>query len=179
MRYCPKLAILKAKEEVMKDKEVINKIIAKINQEDMLVAMKKEKERNLTKNMINQYHEDTQRLKDLALQKQREEDEKIKEYAVMIHSRQRHEETKKRAAEEETKKRWSLVAAETQIQQQKRDENDALRNLLWEEEREERMRKEELEKILRHQKQKVETMRQNKEQIQQNKNQGNFRKFNY
>ena len=131
--------------------------------------LKKDEKNRETKEIISAYQKERDdHKKFLALQSKAEED-KINQYNKMMRQRIEQQEIQQKIAEEEKKKAWHQVAEETQNFNQSRDDYTALRDMLWEEERYEREKKEEEDARLRRLKLKEQLLNENKEQIQAKK----------
>eukprot|EP00555_Chaetoceros_dichaeta_P013954 CAMPEP_0198273692 /NCGR_PEP_ID=MMETSP1447-20131203/57622_1 /TAXON_ID=420782 /ORGANISM="Chaetoceros dichaeta, Strain CCMP1751" /LENGTH=198 /DNA_ID=CAMNT_0043967479 /DNA_START=1 /DNA_END=594 /DNA_ORIENTATION=+ len=87
----------------------------------------------------------------------------------MTQRRRERERDQKKLAEDETKRTWTRVAKETQNLNQSKEEYNLLRDMLWEQELEEKQKKEEEEAILCKMELKENTLRQNLEQIEAKK----------
>jgi len=83
----------------------------------------------------------------------------------MMQKRQEEKIQKEKEMEEEKKRMWKKIAQDTENFRKSRDDYEDLRNMLWEEERLERERKEEEEANQKQMKMKEELLRQNQEQI--------------
>lgn len=161
----------KAKQEAINDKEMVDKILAKINDEDKLESRERNEKKNDIRAHIKEYQENTKREQIILLQKEKEQEDESAAYNELMLQRQKKEETLKKQAEEDTKIRWNEVVKNTELQKKSSDESNSLREVIWEEELEDRKRKEEEEKKCYRLKLKDETMVQNLEQIQAKKQQ--------
>ena len=160
---------MEATKEASKDKVMVNEILAKINDENIREVVEKSRKVEETRLLIKQYQKKREeQQKDLTNQEE-EHDEKIAAYNDMMQQRRELERQQKRLAEVEKKKMWTRVAKETQNFNQSKEEYNLLRDMLWEQELEEKQKKEEEEAILRNMNLKENTLRQNLEQIEAKK----------
>lgn len=153
------------KEVASRDKQIIDDIVAKINEEDELERDARMKKVEETRSIIAQF-QDTRRLHNEAIEEeQRRQEAEIHAYNNMMGQRNAKAKAEKERAEEEKKRQWKKVAAATEHQTHSNDEYDTLRTMLWEEELEAKQKKEEKEAVERQWQQKEEMMRENKAQI--------------
>ena len=101
----------------------------------------------------------------------KQEEEQIRRYYDIMERREAEEDARKRNAEELKRQQWARTVEETNKQIKSREEFDALRDLLWQEESEAKCLKEDRDRISRQNKMKQETWRVNQEQIEEKKRQ--------
>ena len=158
--------MLQAREEqILKDKEVIDNIIAKINEEDRLEMEKRNSIKEDTRSLVKQFQEERTRTKEVLRQQEIQEEAKIKEYNDMIHLRAMQEEAHKRALESKREDTWTKVVEETNLQTRSREEYEELRDMLWQETFEANKAKAEKDRLIQRLILKEETMRLNQAQI--------------
>ncbi|GFH54341.1 hypothetical protein CTEN210_10817 [Chaetoceros tenuissimus] len=158
-----------ARLEMLRDKKVVDDILAQINAEQRLEVEKKNKKRDETKAMITQYQKERQECKSMIEQQEKEQQESIDAYNKLMNEREEEKRQKEKESEELKKKMWSKVAEDTNKFNQTRDDYNDLRTLLWEQERLERERKEEEEESRKKMEQRKELLQQNQQQIEAKK----------
>jgi len=160
------MQIEQARKEAIKDKEMIDKILGDINEENRLEVIERNKKREETKCHIAQYEAERKNIEKERIERELEHERKITEYSQMLMKRQDDKDRQKKEVEEQKKRLWNQVATQTENLNQARDEYNEMRNILWEEELEEKTRQKEENDKLQKLKVKKEMMKQNKEQIQ-------------
>lgn len=155
----------KLKEEASSDKQIIDDVILKIDQEDKLEREARLKKVEETRSNIAEFQAMRSLHKKAIEEEQRRQEAEIQTYNEMMGQRHAKERAEKKLADEEKKRQWKTVARKTENQRQSNDEYDTLRNLLWKEELEAKQKKEEEEAVQRRLEQKEEMMRENKAQI--------------
>lgn len=157
------------RKEALKDKEAVDKILKQINDESRLEIEKKNKTRDETKLIIKQYQDERDAFKDQLAQEEKDQEENINAYNDM--TRIRDEEKRRKEIEQENEKKlmWKKVAEDTKRFNQARDGYNDLRDLLWDQERQEREKIEEEEAAIQRLKLREELLRHNQEQIQAKK----------
>lgn len=158
-----------ARKEALKDKEIIDQILAKVNEEERVGRQKKDKKNLETKEMINAYQNESEKHKQVFAKQEKEHEDKINEYNKMMCERQEECELHQQKIEDDRKKAWRKVADETQNFNRSRDDYNALRDMLWEEERHEREKKEEEEMMKQRQQLKEQLLYENIKQIEAKK----------
>merc|ERR1712238_641262 len=134
--------------EAMNDKEMVDKILAKINDEDKLESRERNEKKNDIRAHIKEYQENTKREQIILLQKEKEQEDESAAYNELMLQRQKKEETLKKQAEEDTKIRWNEVVKNTELQKKSSEESNSLREVIWEEELEDRKREEEEKELV-------------------------------
>ena len=153
------------KEEEIKDKEVIDAIVAKINLEDTLELEERQRKKEETRKLVQQFHDEREKHKLYLKEQEKKQEEEIQNYNHLMEERKNNEEKRKKAMEEEKRIRWEKITEETKSQTQSKELFEELRNMLWQEELEEKRAKEEKERALERARRKKEMMRDNQAQI--------------
>ncbi len=130
---------------------------------------KKNKKRDETKTIIKQYQAERDEFKRILAQEEEEQEDRINKYNSMMQQREEEKRRKELEAENQKKIMWKKVAEETKNFNQARDDYNDLRDLLWDQERQEREKVEEEEAEIRRLQLREELLRQNQEQIQAKK----------
>ena len=131
----------KHKAEALRDKQMIDDIIAKINKEDELELEAKQRKVEETRSLVSQFQNERKQQKEALENEQRQQDAEILAYNQMMEQRKKEEEAEKSRIEEEKKRNYIKVVEETQAQTESKEEYDTLRNMLWEEELEAKQKK--------------------------------------
>jgi len=155
-----------ARLEALKDMEMVDQVLAQINEETRSDAERKNSKREETKVIIREYQNEREEYKRLFAQQEKEQEDSIYAYDQMMQDR---EEEKRRKGEEldaEKKRTWKKVADDAKNFNRSRDDYNDLRDLLWEQERQEREKQEEEEAFRKKLQQRGELLRQNQEQIE-------------
>lgn len=160
---------LKKQEEALHDKKMIDDIIAKINMQDEQHREARQTKIAETRSLIEQFQDERRQQKEALAAEQRRQDEEIQAYNQMMQQRQEQSDAEKKRVEEEKKIRWKMVVEETQNQTQSKEEYDNLRNMLWEEEHEAKLKREEEEAIAKRIEQRRIMTKLNQEQLVQKK----------
>ena len=160
---------LKKQEEALHDKKMIDDIIAKINMQDEQHRETRQTKIEETRSLIEQFQDERRQQKEALAAEQRRQDEEIQAYNQMMQQRQEQSDAEKKRVEEEKKIRWKMVVEETQNQTQSKEEYDNLRNMLWEEEHEAKLKREEEEAIAKRIEQRRIMTKLNQEQLEQKK----------
>lgn len=148
---------------------MVDEILSKIDSESKKEVAGKGRKVEETRSLIQQYQKEREdRQRDLMIREE-EHEKKIAAYNDMTQKRREREREQKKLAEDETKRTWTRVAKETQNLNQSKEEYNLLRDMLWEQELEEKQKKEEEEAILCKMELKENTLRQNLEQIETKK----------
>jgi len=157
----------KAKEDNLRDKEIVDAIMAKINAEDRGDMEERNRKKEETRRIVKEHQDERERMKAMLAKQEEIQEQQIKEYHDAIMNRNEIEKSKKNAVEEARKEQWTKVAEETKNQNRFKEEYNDLRNMLWEEELEERKSREDRERIARRAKEKEEMMSENQAQIRE------------
>lgn len=153
------------KEETMKENKLVDDIIKKINMEDELEREQRMNKVDETRALVLQHQfERTMQMKAIE-EEERRQDSEIQAYNTMMKERYQKEDAEKKRKELEKKKLWENVVDKTQSEIQVKEEYATLRSMLWEEEHEAKLKKEEAETINRQMKLREEMLRENKAQI--------------
>ncbi len=158
-----------AKKEALKDKEVVDDILRQINEEVQTEMHKKNKKRQETKATILRYQAERDEFKRQLAQDEKEQQDKIASYNTMMQEREEEKKRKEREAETQKKLMWKKVAEDTKSFNQARNDYNELRDLLWDQERQEREKVEEEEAQIKRLKLREELLNQNQEQIEAKK----------
>ena len=134
----------KEKEEALRDKRMIDDIIAKINKEDELELKAKQIKVEDTRAQVLQFQNERNQRRKMLENEQRAQDAEILAYNQMMEQRTKEEESEKKRIEEEKKRSYLKVVEETAAQTESKEEYDTLRNMLWEEELEAKQKKAEV-----------------------------------
>ena len=95
-----------AREEALRDKAVVDEVIAKIDEEERLERMARQKKTEETRAMVRGFQQERER-QGLAMEEQeREEREKIEAYNELMKERHRQEEEERQRIEAEKQRRW-------------------------------------------------------------------------
>lgn len=157
------------RKEALKDKEAVDNILKQINDESRLEIEKKNKTRDETKLIIKQYQDERDAFKDQLAQEEKDQEENINAYNDMTRIRDEEKRRKEIERENEKKLMWKKVAEDTKRFNQARDGYNDLRDLLWDQERQEREKIEDEEAAIQRLKLREELLRHNQEQIQAKK----------
>jgi len=161
--------LLKKQEEALRDKKMIDDIISKINMQDEQHREARQTKIEETRSLIEQFQNERRQQKEALAAEQRRQDAEIQAYNQMMQQRQEQSDAEKNRVEEEKKIRWKMVVEETQNQTQSKEEYDNLRNMLWEEEHEAKLKREEEEAIAKRIEQRRIMTKLNQEQLAQKK----------
>lgn len=149
--------------------DMVDQILVQINEETRFDAEKKNRKREETKAIICQYQNEREEYKRISTQQEMEQEESINAYSKMIQGREEDRKRKEEEEEEKKKQLWKAVAEETKNCNQSRDDYNDLRDLLWDQERQEREKQEEEALFRKKLQQKEELLCQNQEQIEAKK----------
>jgi len=153
----------------MMDKEVIDGIIAKMNEDINKELMEKARKNEEARKLMKEFQDERKAMLSANAKKEAEEDAAIRAYMDLLDQRQLLEEKQKREEQDKKHYLWSKVTQESERHRSMKEEYDDLRTLLWEEELEEKKRKQEEDERLKHLRLKQENIRLNNEQIQAKK----------
>jgi len=118
--------------------EMVDQILAQINEETRSDAERKNSKREETKAIIHDYQNDREEYKRLFAQQEKEQEDSINAYDQMMQDREEQQRRKDEEADAEKKRMWKKVADDTKNFNRSRDDYNDLRDLLWEQERQER-----------------------------------------
>ena len=126
--------LLEAKRQTELDKETVNEIVRKINQEDENEMRRKKEIQAASRKMINDYAE--QRRQEIAAQKaaQKAEEDAINAYNRAVEARSEGVAAKKQAKQDEADRKLKKIVEETERKRLAEEEFNNLRDMLWEEE---------------------------------------------
>jgi hypothetical protein len=157
-----------AKLQAELDKEMVDEIMRKINEEDERDWMERKRKQEESAAMVKAYEK--QREKELAERRAAEkaEEDKIAEYNRFMESRNAGVAAKKQAKKDEEDRILAKIVEETERKRREDEEFNNLRDMLWEEELEAQKRRQDEEKKRNARKMKEEMMRAN-EQMMRNK----------
>ena len=150
--------LVEAQKQEEMDKEMVNEIVRKINEDDIRdITLRKKKQDELAA-MVRAYEE--QRKVELAERKraEKEEEDKIREYNRFMDSRNAGVAAKKQAKKDEEDRILAKIVEETERKRQADEEFNNLRDMLWEEELEAKKRQMEEEKRKQSRQMKIEMM---------------------
>lgn len=149
---------LEAQRQEEADKEMVNEIVRKINEDDLRENMNRKKKQDELAAMVRAYEE--QRKLEVAARKkaEKEEEEKIMEYNRFMESRNAGVAAKKQAKKDEEDRILAKIVEETERKRRADEEFNNLRDMLWEEELEAKKRLMEEEKRKQSRQMKVEMM---------------------
>jgi len=160
---------VEAREEAARDKELVDAIVMKIEQEDRMDIEERNQKKEETRALVKFYSEERERRKAQLWEEQKAQEAEIRAYNDLMAERLRKETEEKKAAEEEKKKRWAAVVEQTKQQTQSKDEFNLLRDMLWEEELEAQRIKQDKERAIKRAKDKEDMMRENQKQLDSKK----------
>lgn len=123
---------------VQEDREMVNAIVEKINQEDEAEYRRKKEMQVATAQMIKDFEIQRKIELEAAHIREREEEEKIKRYNDSIESRKGEAEAIRHAKREEEDRILRQIVAETEKRRLDEEEFNNLRDMLWEEELEQK-----------------------------------------
>jgi hypothetical protein len=132
--------LLEAQKQAELDKNMVNEIVAKINQEDQEEFLSRKKRQEETAKMVRDYEE--QRMRELEARKRAEkaEEERILEYNRSMDARNEGVAAKKQAKRDEDDRILAKIVEETERKRREDEEFNNLRDMLWEEELEAKKR---------------------------------------
>mmetsp|Transcript_43973 Transcript_43973/g.131828 ORF Transcript_43973/g.131828 Transcript_43973/m.131828 type:complete len:497 (-) Transcript_43973:323-1813(-) len=139
-------ALAAAEAEFLRERAMVDEVVARIAQEDALDAAARVRKVAETKALIAQFQLDKVAERDARAAAAAAEDRKIAEHWEGVRAREAAEAAKKAAAREVADRMYEQVKAEMQADRAARDEEERLINLLRLEEMEEKRRQEELAK---------------------------------
>lgn len=156
---------VEAREEAERDKEMVQAIVAKINEQDRLEIEERNHKKEETRALVKFFQEERERKKMQILEEERQAEAEIKAYYDLLAQRLKEEEDAKKAAEAEKKRRWAKVVAETKSQNQDKEEFSLLRDMLWEEELEAKRIADDKERVRKREEDKRKMMAENQKQL--------------
>ena len=161
-------ALEEAKQQAELDKQMVNEIVARINEEDERDWRERKKRQQEAAAMVKAYEE--QRKVEVAQRRAAEqaEEERIAEYNRYMESRNAGVAAKKQAKKDEEDRILARIVEETEARRREEEEFNSLRDMLWEEELEAKKRELDETKRRNARKMKEEMMRAN-EQMLRNK----------
>lgn len=165
---------IKEREEMMKeaqlqaehDKNVVDEIVRRINDEDTADMMARKARQEATARLVKEYEQ--QRLRELAARKQaeKEEEEKIMKYNRDMEARNEGVAAKKQAKKDEEDRILQRIVEETARKRAAEEEFNNLRDMLWEEELEAKKRADEANRIQKSREMKKDMMEANSRMMQ-------------
>ena len=161
-------ALEEAKQQAELDKQMVDEIVARINEEDERDWRERKKRQQEAAAMVKAYEE--QRKVEVAQRRAAEqaEEERIAEYNRYMESRNAGVAAKKQAKKDEEDRILARIVEETEARRREEEEFNSLRDMLWEEELEAKKRELDETKRRNARKMKEEMMRAN-EQMLRNK----------
>lgn len=157
-----------AKKQAELDKEMVDEIVRRINEEDERDYLERKKRQEESAALVKAYEE--QRKQELAARRAAEkaEEDKIAEYNRFMESRNAGVAAKKQAKKDEEDRILAKIVEETERRRKEEEEFNSLRDMLWEEELEAQKRQHDENKRRNARLMKEEMMRAN-EQMMKNK----------
>jgi hypothetical protein len=149
----------------LKDKKMIDDIIAKINKEDEMEHAERMRKVEETRAIVAQFQNERRMHMEACERERQEQEAEIEAYNEILRQRALKEDAEKKRIENEKKRRWKKVVEETRNQTQSKEEFDALRAMLWEEELEAKRKKDEEDAARKRMQTKEDLMRENNAQI--------------
>lgn len=151
--------------EALKDKNIVDAIVTRINEEDKLELKERKRKKEETRMLIQQFYEEREKHKRLLAQQEKEQEAEIEAYNKVMEQRKEQEEFLKKTVDDERRARWEKVTEETKALNQSKEILDTLRDMLWQEELEEKRINEEKQLAIARARRKKEMMRDNQSQI--------------
>lgn len=129
------------------DKQMVDDIVKKINEEDELEYKERKARQEATAKIVKQYEQ--QRIRELAARKaaERAEEEKIAKYNRDMEARNEGVAAKKQAKKDEEDRILQRIVEETARKRAADEEFNSLRDMLWEEELEAKKREDEESRV--------------------------------
>mmetsp|Transcript_24384 Transcript_24384/g.50858 ORF Transcript_24384/g.50858 Transcript_24384/m.50858 type:complete len:517 (-) Transcript_24384:84-1634(-) len=156
---------VEAREEAERDKEMVEAIVAKINEQDRLEIVERNRKKEETRALVKFFQEERERKKAQILEEERQQEAEIKAYYDLLAQRLKEEDDAKKAAEAEKKRRWAKVVEETKNQNESKEEFSLLRDMLWEEELEAKRIADDKERVRKREEDKKKMMEENQIQL--------------
>lgn len=123
-----------AREEYMRDKQLVDDVVRKIMQEDLQAMDESNRKKELARGYMYQAYEEKERLRKEQKEEERLQKEKERQYFEEVARRDREHKEKKAAIQGEKDKIFEKLTADAVRQQQERDYWENVRNeLYWEE----------------------------------------------
>ena len=157
---------VEARAEAKRDKEMIEDIVLKINEQDRLEVEERNSKKEETRRVVKFFQGERERKKEMLLDEERQADAEIKSYYDKLARRMKAEEDSKKAADEEKKRRWAKVVAETAGMNKNKEEFNVLRDMLWEEELEAKRISDDKARVLKKEEDKKVMMFENRKQLE-------------
>lgn len=150
------------------DKAMINEIVERINMEDEMDMKKRRERQEMTAKIIQDYGE--QRKREILEKKAKDkaDEEEILKFAKAVEQRSEGVAAIKKAKKDEEDRLLQKIVEESERKKREEDEFNYLRDLLWEEELEEKRKQDEIDRKLKQQQVKKDMMTAN-EQMKLNK----------
>ena len=133
-----KSLILESQKQAEIDREAVNKIVQQINEEDENDYKRRKEIQIQTAKMIADFEQQRKIEKETAKAREREEENKIKQYQDHIASRQEGVLAIKQQKQAEDTRIFQQIVEETERKRRQEEEYNNLRDLLWEEELEQK-----------------------------------------
>lgn len=156
---------LRMKEEALRDKEMVDAIMSKIQEEDELEIRERNRMKEETRHLVQQFEQEREYTKQMLTKQEKEQEAEIEAYSKKIQERKEAAEQQKKEEEAQKRKLWLKVTEETKAQTESRELFGRLRDMLWEEELEEKRSREEKERAEMRARRRREMMRDNQAQI--------------
>eukprot|EP00951_Prasinocladus_malaysianus_P027184 scaffold243264_cov45-Prasinocladus_malaysianus.AAC.5 len=149
--------------EFEKEKELVDAIARKIEEEDVKELIERRDKQRKTKQFIDEFNEGQERLRLERREAEREEERRIEEYAAYKRQIEQEEEDRKNARREEADRKYHKLKLEMEAEMRRMEEEDRLINLMREEEQAEKARAAAVAKREREERMRAEMMAANEE----------------
>jgi hypothetical protein len=123
-----------ARRQTERDREMVDEIVRKINDEDMSDLQKRREMQAATARMVRQFEEDRRRELEEQRAREKAEEDKILSYQRDMQARTEGIAAKKQAKKDEEDRILAEIVERTEKQRREEEEFNNLRDLLWEEE---------------------------------------------
>lgn len=126
--------LAEARRQTERDREMVDEIVRKINEEDMSDLQRRKEMQAATARMVRQFEEDRRRELEAQRAREKAEEQRILAYQQSIAARSEGIAAKKQAKKDEEDRILAEIVERTEKQRREEEEFNNLRDLLWEEE---------------------------------------------
>lgn len=157
--------LAEARQQIEKEKDMVNAIVSRINQEDEAEYRTRKDKQAATARMVKQFEETRRRELEAAKAAARAEEERIAAYNRSLEARTEGIAAKKAAKKEEEDRILQQIVEETERKRREEEEFSNLRDMLWEEELEAKRSSDALERKMKQVRMKEDMIRANTEMM--------------
>jgi hypothetical protein len=126
--------LAEARRQTERDREMVDEIVRKINDEDVMDMQRRKDMQAATARMVRRFEDERRRELEAARAREKAEEERILAYQQSIAARSEGIAAKKQAKKDEEDRILAEIVERTEKQRREEEEFNNLRDLLWEEE---------------------------------------------